>query len=75
MARAPETPHDPASLKDVTREDRREAKSGARLDAAQPPPDGKFAARAAALRDNLRRRKAAARKAAPAPRDGGGWTE
>jgi hypothetical protein len=44
-------------------------------DAARAAQDEKAAARAAALRENLRRRKAAARKAESAPRDGSEWTK
>ena len=46
-----------------------------RPDAAKTAQDEKAAARAAALRENLRRRKAQAKKAAPKPQDGGEWTE
>ena len=57
------------------RERRRSDSGGPRAKPAEGAQDEKAAARAAALRENLRRRKAAPKKDAPAPRDGGTWTE
>ena len=56
-------------------ERRRSDLGGPRVEPAKGAQDEKAAARVAALRENLRRRKAAARKAAPAPRDGDTWTK
>ena len=56
-------------------ERRRSERGDPRAEPAQRAQDEKAAARAAALRENLRRRKVAAKKAAPAPRDGGTWTK
>ncbi|HYA79689.1 MAG TPA: hypothetical protein VED87_02005 [Methylocystis sp.] len=56
-------------------ERRRSELCAPRAEPAQGEQDEKAAARAAALRENLRRRKAAAKKDAPAPRDRGTWTK